>query len=99
MEPPGDQPAAPCLGRHDSQHPARVAPTFSPTSITCDTNTHTHTPPCSKGLVSKERLGELHAQDRARGLSEEQVQQLYVYHIDCELQAWPGLACEVCSAL
>ena len=50
-------------------------------------------PPCtlswpppwrSKALVTKDRLAELHAGDRARGLTEEQLQQLYVFHIDCE---------------
>lgn len=37
-----------------------------------------------KALVSKERLNELHAQDRVKGLTDDQLQQLYVYHVDCE---------------
>lgn len=35
-----------------------------------------------KALVSKERLNELHAQDRVKGLTDDQLQQLYVYHVD-----------------
>jgi hypothetical protein len=37
--------------------------------------------------VTRERLGELHAQDKAKGLSEDQLQQLYVYHMDCKEEA------------
>lgn len=41
--------------------------------------------------MSKERLAELHAADKARGLTEDQLQQLYVYFTDCE-RSWEGLA-------
>ncbi len=51
---------------------------------------HSNTPrelaeqPRRRALVSRERLAEAHAGDRAAGLGEEQLQQLHIYFVDCE---------------
>ena len=56
---------------------------------------------CSKALTSREKLGEGHAKDRAKGLTPDQLQQLYVYFIDCECPAlcWECQPLCICDAL
>lgn len=39
---------------------------------------------CRKLLLPKERLLECHAKDRAKGLSNDQIQQLLVYNVNCK---------------